>query len=164
MAFTIAPFYNVQSSVGRGVGGSRTDVMLVQYMLFHACVQRRPHFARNIGIFPPTAPPGMGAAALFPFDGVYRPDLDQWISTFQAQANAEGYGALVVDGRIDRANVGWGRKSSETAARWRTIQALNLILFRTCELPYDQLPNLSDLPAALAGELKRVVLPEFAGI
>jgi hypothetical protein len=161
MAFTIVPFYNVQSPVGRGVGGQGTDVMLVQYMLFHVCIQRRPHFTRNIGIFPPTAPPGIGPAAIFPFDGIYRPDLDKWITTFQSTATARGYGPLVVDGRIDRASVGWGKKSSGKAGGWRTIQALNLLMYQTCEVPYTQLPDLSDVPGALASELKRVMLPDW---
>jgi hypothetical protein len=139
--------------------------MLVQYMLFKVCIQPRPFFTRNVGIFGPTMPSDVNdALAIFPYSGKYSPDLDKWIRNFQASANASRYGPLTVDGRINRAPVGWGKKSmGATGGHWYTIQALNLLMFQMCEGPYSELPRLSDVPAQLAQELQLVVLPEWAG-
>ena len=154
MAFKIAPFYNVSSSVGRGAGGITSDVMLVQYMLFHVCIMPDPHFRRNGGWGSPVAPAGFGPAAIYPFTGVYTTDLDQWIVAFQEAANSRGMGVLAVDGRINRASVGWGRDSKQTSGRWSTIQALNELMYRFCEKPYSELPDLSDVPPQLRDSLK----------
>ena len=125
MAFKIAPFYNIHNSVGRGAGGSGSDVMLVQYMLFHVCVMPDPHFRSNRGEWTPVAPAGLGPGAIYPFTGLYTTELDQWISAFQEAANSRGMGVLTVDGRINRAPVGWGKHIKLTSGRWYTIQALN---------------------------------------
>lgn len=161
LALTIVPFYNVQAPVGRGAGGATTDVMLVQYMLFHVCVQSSPHFGRNAGVFGPTSPPGIGPRALFPFTGIYTPELDEWILTFQRSANSRGYGRLVEDGKISRAPVGWGKRSKHRDSKWYTLQALNYIMYQKCEQPYTRLPDLSDIPAPLASDLKVVMTPEY---
>jgi hypothetical protein len=161
MAFKIAPFYNVQNSVGRGVGGSGSDVMLVQYMLFHVCIQPNPHFSNNRGEWTPVAPAGAGPGAIFPFDGIYRPELDDWIAVFQGAANRRGMGQLTIDGRINRAPVGWGKRSKQRAGRWFTIQALNELMWRFSEKPYSDLPNLSDIPGQLKTDLTRFDIPDF---
>ncbi len=161
MAMTIAPFYNVQEAVGRGAGGYATDIMLVQYMLFKICINPRPYFDRNLGTFGPVLSGPNGGRALFPYTGVYSPDLDQWIMAFQKAANERGYGPLVADGKINRAPVGWGKRGSGSGGRWYTIQAMNLIMYRTAVQPYSSLPDLSDVPGALADELRRVVLPDW---
>ena len=159
MALTVVPFYTVQSAVGRG-RGIGTDVMLVQYMLFHVCLQSRPFFTRNPGLFPSTAPRSVGPAAIFPFNGVYTPELDKWIMTFQQTANERGFGPLTVDGQINPPSVGWGRKPHVSGGHWYTIQALNILMYQKCERPYTELPNLSDVPAALAKDLTIVMLPD----
>jgi hypothetical protein len=157
MAFTVAAFFNVQGSVGRNGHNSETDVMLVQYMLFHACIQSVPNFTRNIGNFPVNSP-GIGPGAIFPTNGVYTSELDEWIRSFQRTANQSGLGPLTEDGRVDRAPVGWG-KGSSAAGTWYTIQALNYVLFTKAERPYSTLADFSDVPPRLAQELKLVVLP-----
>lgn len=161
MAFKIAPFYNVTNSVGRGVRGSGTDVMLVQYMLFHVCIMPDPHFRNNRDEWTPVAPAGAGPAAIFPFTGVYTPELDDWIAVFQDAANRRGMGTLTVDGRINRASVGWGKGSKQGTGRWFTIQALNELMWRFSEKPYSELPNLSDVPAQLKEDLSRFDIPYF---
>jgi len=159
MAFTIVPFYNVDSTVGGG-SGLKTDVMLVQYMLFHVCIMQIPHFGRNLGRFGPTAPAGIGPDAIFPFTGLYTPDLDKWILNFQQHANRKGYGPLTTDGRVNRAPVGWGKNGGGSAGHWYTIQALNLLMYETSEGSYSDLPTLSDVPAELKKELRLVELPD----
>ena len=161
MAMTIVPFYNVTAAVGRGVGGYSTDIMLVQYMLFKICINPRPHFDRNLGLFGPVLSGPNGGRCLFPFTGAYSTDLDEWIMAFQRAANERGYGQLVVDGKINRAPVGWGQHSGGGHRSWYTIQAMNLIMYRTIVPPYVDFPNLSDMPAALGTELSRVALPEW---
>jgi hypothetical protein len=127
-------------------------------MLFHVCLQRNPNFTRNLGAFPTTAPAAIGPRAIFPFNGQYTPELDKWIETFQQTANTQGYGPLTVDGRVSPAPVGWGKKAK--GGGWYTIQALNLLMFKTCEQRYSALPDLSDIPRQLAGDLKLIVLPD----
>lgn len=161
MGITIAPFYNVTQAVGRGARGYSTDIMLVQYMLFKICINPRPHFDRNIGTFGPVLTGPNGGRCLFPFTGEYSTDLDEWIAAFQQAANQRGFGPLVVDGKINRAPIGWGKSSRGTGGQWYTIQAMNLILFQTMQQPYTVFPDLSDVPAALSTELKRVILPEW---
>jgi hypothetical protein len=158
MALTVVPFYTIQSPVGLG-SGFGTDVMLVQYMLFHVCVQPIPFFGRNLGLFGPTAP-AVGPAAIFAFTGVYTPELDQWILTFQQTANQRGFGPLTEDGQINPAPVGWGQKPHVSGAHWYTIQALNLLMYQRYERPYTELPTFSDVPAALAKDLTLVMLPD----
>lgn len=116
MAITMAPFYNVQGSVGSGGTNSRSDVMLVQYMLWHICIQTRPNWDRNY-VWTPFDPDGVhGPRAIFPCDGKYTSDLDKWIRCFQQTANERGMGPLTVDGRVNRAPVGWGTRQVVHAA------------------------------------------------
>jgi len=161
MTHSILPFYNVTSAVGKGKG-NRTDVMLVQYMLFKVCINPRPHFAKSFN-FGPTAPPGIigGAEAIFPHTGTYSTELDKWIANFQSTANQRGYGPLTVDGVVSPAPVGWGRQSIGRTNRWYTMQALNVLMLEKSERPYSQLPDLDDVPAELGGELKLFALNDF---
>lgn len=83
MAITMAPFYNVQGSVGSGGTNSRSDVMLVQYMLWHICIQTRPNWDRNY-VWTPFDPDGVhGPQAIFPCEGS---TLLIWINGFGASS------------------------------------------------------------------------------
>ena len=162
MPFTIAPFYNVQYTVGRGGTNYPTDVMLVQYMIWKTCVQSSPYFGRNDGIFAPypVYPPDVdNTDAIQNFDGFYTPELGDWIEAFQLAANQRGFGTLTVDGRVARAPVGWGKNAR--AGVWYTIQALNLLMFRQSEQPYANLPDLSDVPVPMGDQLKLIVVEDW---
>ena len=160
MAHSILPFYNVTRPVGRG-RGDKLDVMLVQYMLFKVCINPRPHFAKSFK-FTPTAPEDVsGAGAIFPYDGVYTPELDKWIANFQYHATKRGYGPLTVDGVISPAPVGWGKLSIGRTNRWYTMQALNVLMLEKSERPYAELPSLDDLPPVLGQELKIFGLEDY---
>ena len=74
--------------------------MLVQFMLYHACVMPNPNFGRNIGRFGPVIPPYIGNGPIYPFNGIYAPELDVWVEYFQMAANAEGFGPLGIDGCV----------------------------------------------------------------
>jgi hypothetical protein len=154
MAITMAPFYNVNSAVGPACQNFASDVMLVQYMLFHICVQPVPHWDKQHNVWTPNSP-GIGPQAIFPYTGIYTPELERWIGNFQLTANERGYGPLKVDGRINRAPVGWGRPSKAIGAHWYTLQAMNRLLYQFNADSFANLPNLSDLPASLAADLNR---------
>ena len=162
MAFTVSAFFNVSQAVGRNGHNASTDVMLVQYMLWHTLIQTVPNFMRNVGHFPNNCPVGIGPDAIFPHTGVYTANLDQWILCFQKTANQSGHGPLFEDGRVDRAPVGWGKRSSGSGGKWCTMQALNYVLFTQADLPYSQLADFSDVPPTLARELKQLVLPDWS--
>lgn len=153
MAITMAPFYNVNAAVGKGCQNYRTDVMLVQYMLFYICIQSRPHWDENHSFWTPNAPP-LGPQAIFPFTGDYNPELDAWIRDFQETANERGFGPLTVDGRINRAPVGWGRPSKLGVGHWYTLQAMNRVLYGCSPRSFANLPQLSDVPAPLSADLR----------
>jgi len=152
MAITMAPFYNVNARVGPGGANNPTDVMLVQYMLFTICIQPRPHWDKQSNIFTPTAP-DCGPGAIFPYTGVYAPELERWIRNFQETANQRGYGPLTVDGRVDPAPVGWGKPSGGGGPKWYTLQALNRLLYAFNPDSFANFPNLSDVPGPLAAAL-----------
>lgn len=162
MARTVKPFYNISRPVGRGVGGLSTDVMLIQYMLWHILVQHRPDFANGrYGVLPRERGLDVGPAAIDPVNGVYTPDLDTWILLFQKVSNEKGLGPLTEDGRVDPSRVGWGQGSRGTAVGWNTMQALNFALQQQCTLrPYGELPGFSRVPESLASELRVVQLPD----
>jgi len=160
MAFTVSAFFNVQEAVGHNCQNYQTDVMLVQYMLFHACIQSVPNFTRNVGRFPVNAP-SVGPNAIFPHNGAYTRDLDEWIKSFQSTANRSGLGQLTEDGRVNRAPVGWD-KGAGGSGTWFTIQALNYVLYTKADKPYSNLADFSDVPPPLAQELKLVVLPGWS--
>ena len=66
MAHTIAMFYNVDLSVGKGGANSSTDVMLVQYMLFHIMVQPIPNWVGQfLPGFPDNPASGIGPRRCF---------------------------------------------------------------------------------------------------
>ena len=110
MAHTIAMFYNVDLSVGKGGANSSTDVMLVQYMLFHIMVQPIPNWVGQfLPGFPDNPASGIGPPALFPHNGIYTPQLDDWITTFQGDCNAIGFGPLTVDGRVNPSSTQLGK-------------------------------------------------------
>lgn len=162
MPHQILPFYNVTSRVGGGTGRS-LDVMLVQYLLFKVCINGSPHFEKPT-MFTPMAPGGLGPAAIFPFSGRYTAELDQWIRTFQETANSRGFGPLTVDGKINPAPVGWGRRSIGKGGRWYTMQALNWLLIQKATIPWSELPEASDLPSALSDELRLMGLEDYMSI
>ncbi len=118
-----------------------------------------PHFNRNPGAWTPVIA-NAGLAAIFPYNGIYTKDLDKWIEVFQYEANKRGNGPLTVDGRINQAPVGWGN-SKKKAGTWYTIQALNLLTWRFCEVPYSNLHTLSDLPGMLKSEFSRFEFANF---
>ena len=159
MPHTILPFYNVDSPVGGGKGRPM-DVMLVQYMLFKVCINGSPHFGKST-MFTPIAPPGSGPAAVFPFTGIYTRELDDWIRMFQERANQRGLGPLTVDGKINPAPIGWGKRSVGKTGKWYTMQALNLLMLQKAQIPYSELPSATDLPSALANDLKVFCLEDF---
>ena len=159
MARTVAMFYNVDLSVGKGGANSPTDVMLVQYMLWHICIQPRPNWeGQSLSVFPDN-PPNTGPEALFPHNGVYTKKLDDWIAMFQRDCSEMGhpYGPLTVDGRINRAPIDWGRPSSGRRT-WYTIQAMNLAMITMNNQSFLRLPNLSDVPAPLSSSLTRLIV------
>lgn len=168
MPSTVSAFFNVSNSVGKNGLNTGLDTMLVQYMLWHIMVQGHPNFTKrglwlhNIlpGQIPDPRFEGLGPQAIYPFNGRYNPELDKWILAFQIIANSEGFGPLVQDSRIDNSPVGWGLKSRHRTIPWRTIQALNLILYSKCDHYYSNLPNFSDVPGELQTYLLRVSLPD----
>lgn len=162
MPHQILPFYNVTSRVGGGSGRS-LDVMLVQYFLFKVCINGTPHFEKST-LFTPMAPRGLGPEAIFPYTGRYTPQLDQWIGTFQVTANSRGFGPLTVDGRINPAPIGWGRRSIGKGGKWYTMQALNLLLMQKATIPWGDLAQASDLPSALSDELNLIRLEDYMSI
>lgn len=154
MAITMAPFYNVQGSVGSGGTNSRSDVMLVQYMLWHICIQTRPNWDRNY-VWTPFDPDGVhGPRAIFPCDGKYTSDLDKWIRCFQQTANERGMGPLTVDGRVNRAPVGWGKPSKLGPGKWYTLQAMNRLMYAMNADSFARLPQLDDVPPELKNDLR----------
>jgi hypothetical protein len=159
MPHTILPFYNVDSRVGGGQGRTM-DVMLVQYMLFKVCINGLPHFNKQVG-FTPVAPDVSGPGAIFPFTGLYSRELDSWIRAFQMAANQRGYGPLTVDGMINPAPIGSGKRSIGKTGRWYTLQALNTLMAAKSEMPYSQLPLASDLPGVLANDLAVFGLEDY---
>lgn len=136
------------------------DVMLVQYMLFKVCINGLPHFNKQVG-FTPVAPDVSGPGAIFPFTGLYSRELDSWIRAFQMAANQRGYGPLTVDGMINPAPIGWGKRSIGKTGRWYTLQALNTLMAAKSEMPYSQLPLASDLPGVLANDLAVFGLEDY---
>jgi len=161
MALTIAPFYNVQQVVGQGGSNLRSDVMLVQYMLFHICVSPTPHWDANHGSFSLLLL-SKGPGALFPFTGEFTPDLAEWIAVFQDHGTRRGEGPMSIDGRINRAPVGWGKPMAARSG-WYTIQAMNRLMWRFNSRSFAVLPTLSDVPPALAADLSRVQFTDFDG-
>ena len=161
MAIVIAPFYNVQYAVGKGLSNFSTDVMLVQYFLFHICVNPVPHWTGNRGNWTPVLLLS-GPGAIFPFNGVYTPELSDWIAVFQRAANERGLGPLTVDGRVNRAPVGWGKKSSGKAT-WYTLQAMNFLMWRFNDKAFASLGNVSDIPGALAKDLNGIQFSDYSG-
>jgi hypothetical protein len=157
MAKTIAPFYNVDTSVGRGGVNSRTDVMLVQYMLWHIMIQSVPNWVGQFIPAFPNGPDGIGPEAIFPHNGIYTRDLDQWIVCFQQTCNqyaGHSLGGLTTDGHVDVAPGGWGKRSSGRPT-WYTIQAMNKALWIMNGASFANLPNLSDVPVELTKDLTR---------
>lgn len=167
MAITIAPFYNVQYAVGPGQSNMRSDVMLVQYMLFNICVGRSSNWTGGTDLLGGSVligetPSGRGADGIFPFDGRWTPRTSEWISAFQWACNQRGLGPLTVDGKINRAKVGWG-KPGPASSGWYTIQVMNRALLTLNGENFARLPTLSDLPAELRTDLGRVQFSHYEG-
>lgn len=167
MAITIAPFYNVQYAVGPGQSNSRSDVLLVQYMLFNICVNRSGpwsggHDLLGGSILIPESPNGRGADGIFPYDGRWTPRTSEWISAFQWTCNQRGLGMLTVDGKINRAKVGWGKPGAPSGG-WYTIQAMNRVLMTINPDSFSRLPTLGDLPGDLRADLGRFQFSHYDG-
>ena len=65
-------------SVGPGCPNQKTDVMLIQFMLAMMCMNSGwPAMA-----FIPVWVNPNGFAAIYPMDGVYKPELANWIKQF----------------------------------------------------------------------------------
>jgi hypothetical protein len=159
MALAIAPFYNVNYAVGAGRPNDRADVMLVQYFLFHIMINF-DGWRNNRGNWTPAAP-NIGPAAIFPYTGLYTPDLTLWIRCFQRTANERGDGPLATDGVIDRAHVGWGNPA-KPGHGWYTIQAMNRLMWRFNSDAFRNLAEVADLPAEVKADLK-IQMPYYDG-
>ena len=153
MAYTYLPFYDVTRNVGKGQANMPLDVMLVQFMLGLIALDsgwNTWHLFPAIGI-------EAGPAAIVPADGIYKPDLSDWIREFQTTANRTAFGMLTVDGIVSPCRKAWG---SEAISRGNyTIQAMNHILASSVQYSSDKerFWNFADtpgIPGALSKELK----------
>jgi hypothetical protein len=152
MALTYAPFYDVEYPVGTNKMNASTDVMLVQYFLFHILV------GSNWNIpYGPWVPESGGPAAIFPIDGVFKPGLVDWIKAFQTFANNNGLGPLFVDGFVSHGGAAWGRHKPK-AQRWYTIHAMNNVLFLANKQRFFNLAKDPTVPAALQTALDTMLV------
>ena len=90
MAQKFYPFYNVSQAVGKGCPNLPDDVMLVQFFI--------RELAKDATVAPGTRP-----AAPLTVDGVYSPNLGEWIMWIQKASNAKAAGTTLADGRVDPA-------------------------------------------------------------
>ena len=161
MAIMGYPFYTPFYAVGPGKVNSPADVGLIQYMLFYTMIGRSTVWAPANGVIGPdsaTADPG----PLFPFDGVWKPGLADWIRGFQKTgAPRLGY-TVTIDGVINRMPAYWGDTKHPTRAY--TIQALNAALLRSNRDAFLKLYEQPDLPALTAADLRVVRLEAFGQI
>jgi len=153
MAMQAAPYYDVMDNVGPGCPNYISDVQLVQYFLFTITTLNPWNVP---AVFAPFTPPSVfGQAALYPYSGVYTPELSDWIRGFQAAANQQGFGPLIVDGKVNAANRLWGRRN--VSNRWYTILAMNDVLFRADKTRFLHLPNDPSLPVPLQSFLQQAI-------
>lgn len=90
MAQKFYPFYNVSQAVGKGCPNLPDDVMLVQFFI--------RELAKDATVAPGTRP-----SAPLTVDGVYTPNLGEWILWVQKASNAKAAGTTLADGRVDPA-------------------------------------------------------------
>jgi len=161
MAYTVAPFYNVGSSVGR-VGMNRPeDVMLVQYFFSSFSIDS---FGWGIPLLNgPDFMPAGGFAPIYPINGLYTPPLTDWILSFQITANQKGLGPLVTDGVVSHVESAWGNNQRSVSHRWYTIYLFNKLLFLADKVRFLNLATDSTVPPLLQNALKFVVCSSLSG-
>lgn len=157
MAVRAAHYYDVFAHVGPSCPNYVPDVQLVQFFLFTMTSAN----AWNVpAVLMPFIPPGVtGQSALYPHTGIYTPELSQWIRAFQAAANDQGFGPLIVDGKVNPANKLWGRRN--VSSHWYTILAMNEVLIRANKPRFLDLPNDASLPPQLRSDLQGFVLYSY---
>ena len=161
MPYTYLPFYDVSRGVGRGQPNSTLDVMLVQFMM--GLINLNSGW-ETYHVFPGVLLDS-GPAAIYPADGIYKPDLSNWIREFQAVANRTKFGPLTVDGIVSPCKKAWGNKHLPKGNY--TIQAMNHILAASVQYgsQSDRFWNFADapgIPGPLAKELKFMRLSAIA--
>jgi len=127
MPYKVQPFYNLDAAVGAGKPNSPADVLLVQYLLVKVASQ-------TVGRWNPPGSP-------LDVDGVYTPNLSDWILSYQ---NAVG---TARDGVVDpQQQAHW--------KHWGTLISLNASYrnhFGAAR--HDNLVTEPDCPAVLRGAL-----------
>ncbi len=172
MAYIVAPFYDVSADVGQSRLNYQTDVMLVQYFLYYTFVNSgvSPWPVARVGNFHMQGSPaaltrsGGGsevARALFPFDGIFRAGLTEWIGTFQENANEIGWGPIVVDGVVVHGGVGWGQNDTD-ARKWTTIRAFNHSFFLRDKDRFLALSTDIALPPSVKKDLQLVTSSDLS--
>jgi len=152
MAWTFAPFYDVMFPVGEGKDNHKDDVMLVQYFL---CVIYIGHggFNPNGNILNLKSLSREGPGAIFPIDGVFKPDLANWVKIIQFDAKRSGF-PVTVDGIVSPAD------PRRKGMKWFTSQVMNLYVHRADARRHMNLADDPSLPNELRASLKRII---FAG-
>ncbi len=145
MTFTYPPFYDVEQSVGNGTyPNSENDVRLVQFFLYTIMYDSR--WPLPSGLPGPDIPAvGSGLDAIFPIDGVVKPDLGAWIGAFQTFANDNDLGPVTADGVVSHGGAAWGRVKPR-AANWWTIHVMNHVLFLGDRVRFVSLPTDEAVP------------------
>ncbi len=131
MAYMIMPVYNIDSAVGEGAINRPDDVRLVQTMLIELAKAE-----------PPREPPPPLYA-----DGVWSPNLEMWIGSFQTRLAQKNPGKVVVDGRIDpmpmKGNNDWS--ASFGSGAWSSMYGLNWALHHYARAVHITLGDLMGL-------------------
>ncbi len=153
MAMTLTPYYDVLASVGRGGKNLPTDVMLIQYFL--TAIGKVPSYFHMELIDPVSGRLRTDWDAITSFNGNCSEILIECITRFQKEANKNGMGPLVVDGIINTGSRGWGRENVK-GTRWRTIMAMNEILYNFDKNSFLKLPDQPNLPGPLRADLKTI--------
>ncbi|MBL8229775.1 MAG: hypothetical protein JNL98_14900 [Bryobacterales bacterium] len=132
MAAKWVPFYNIDKAVGPYAPNQPDDVMLVQFFLSRIAAAATTSIAR------PETP--------IQVNGVYTPELSQWILWYQKSNNTSGVTQLVADGRVDPMQ---GVRGAEQGAMPLTINALNRSYRRRFRASHDTLDQDQSVPAQL---------------
>jgi hypothetical protein len=143
MAGRIITMYDIGRSVGHRGENQSPDVMLIQFFLLTIFMD--PGYPVDTAFSLDTA---VDTEAVAPRDGVFKPGLVDWILMFQRIANKTRVGPIVVDGRVDPSNVGWGLKGNRTQGR-RTIMALDQVLLNGDRNRFERLFEERNMPAQL---------------
>ncbi|MEP7367476.1 MAG: hypothetical protein ABI972_29805 [Acidobacteriota bacterium] len=153
MGFTFAPFYDVIFPVGEGQANHSDDVMLVQYFL---CVIYIAHggFNQNGNVLRNKRLSANGPGAIFPIDGVFKPDLGNWIKIFQGDARGSGF-PVGQDGIVSPAD------PRRKGMKWFTCQVMNLFVHRADARRHMTLADDPSVPNELKVALKRIVFAGF---